>query len=108
MILNFLLLFCCHVLGDYYLQLNKFARYKRKNILILLGHAASWAVIISLGLFILNLFYWWKFFFLCFTHFLIDGLKIKFFRSGLSYLHPVNLVDQSLHLITIIITLTYL
>lgn len=107
MILNFFLLIAGHILGDFYLQLNKFAKYKRKSILALLCHAIIWSLLISMGLLIAHLFLWWKFILLCSSHFLIDWLKIKLFRPGLGYLHPVNIVDQLLHVLTIIITLAY-
>ncbi len=103
----FVLLIAGHIFGDYLLQLNRLAPHKRKSLLVLGLHALSWAVVISLVLYWANLLNPWKFFFLFISHFVIDWLKIKLFRASLPRLHPVNITDQSLHMLTILVTVLY-
>jgi len=103
----FVLLIAGHIFGDYLLQLNKLAPYKRKSLLVLGLHALSWALAISLVLYWAGFFAPWKLFFLFISHFLIDWLKIRLFQASLPKLHPVNITDQSLHLLTILVTVLY-
>lgn len=103
----FVLLLAGHICGDYLLQLNNLARYKRKNLLVLGLHALSWAVIISLVLFWAGFFAPWKLIFLFFSHYFIDWLKIRLFPAELSKLHPVNIGDQLLHIFSISVTVLF-
>lgn len=102
-----LILLAGHVFVDYFLQLTRFATYKRKCILVLIAHALTWAFVLSLILIFISLFSPWKFYFLFATHFIIDWLKIRFFKAALSKLHPVNVTDQLMHLVTILVVLYY-
>lgn len=101
----FVLLIAGHIFGDYLLQLNKLAPYKRESLLVLGLHALSWALVISLVLYWAGFFALWKLVFLFISHYIIDWLKIRLFPAALPKLHLVNVVDQSLHLATIIMTL---
>jgi hypothetical protein len=96
-----------HIFADFFLQLTALAVHKRKNILFLTAHAFIWALVLSLVLIFIGLFSPWKFYFLFVTHFLIDWFKIRLFKAILSKLHPVNVTDQLLHLITILVVLFY-
>lgn len=107
MLYFFILLIAGHIFGDYILQLNRLAQYKRKSLLVLGLHALSWALVISLVLYLADFFALWKLIFLSISHFLIDGLKIRLFPVSLPMLHPVNVGDQSLHLLTILLTVCF-
>jgi len=103
----FVLLLAGHICGDYLLQLNSLAHYKRKSLLVLGLHALSWAVIISLVLYRAGFFALWKLVFLFFSHCIIDWLKIRLFPAELSKLHPVNVGDQLLHMLSISVTIIF-
>lgn len=103
----FILLIAGHIFGDYILQLTRLAKYKRKCLFVLGLHALSWALVISLVLYLADLFALWKLIFLFSSHFLIDWLKIRLFPVSLPMLHPVNVGDQSLHLLTILLTVLF-
>jgi len=102
-----ILLMAGHIFADFILQLTRLAAYKRKKVTALATHALSWALVISLALFFTGFFSIWKLFFLFATHFIIDFLKIRLFASSLSKLHPVNIIDQILHITTILVVLFY-
>lgn len=93
-----------HLLTDYVLQKTRLGIFKRKKTLGLLLHALLWTAGVSPGLFILGIFSPWKAVFLFVTHGLIDYTKMKLTGGSLTLFHPVNIIDQLLHLLTIIIT----
>ncbi|MCG8402156.1 MAG: DUF3307 domain-containing protein [Firmicutes bacterium] len=101
----FVLLLAGHILADYLMQLNKFAQYKRKSLLVLGLHALIWALVISLILYWAGYFALWKFIFLFVSHYNIDRVKIKYFATSLPKWHPVNVTDQLLHILTILVTI---
>lgn len=101
------LLLTAHVFADYYLQTTHFAVYKRKHWAGLAAHAAIWASLICLVLFLKGYFLPWMFYFLFATHALIDWAKIHFFKKNLSKLHPVNVTDQLLHFGTVLVVILY-
>jgi len=101
------LLLIGHVFADYFLQTTRLAVYKRRNLAGLAAHAAIWASVICLVLVLKGFFSPWKFYFLFGTHFVIDWTKIRFFKTNLSKLHPVNVTDQLLHLATVLAVILY-
>lgn len=105
MLSSFILLIAGHIFADYYLQLSKLGAYKRKNLLALIAHALIWAFVLSLILMFNNLFAPEKFCFLFITHFFIDWLKIRYFKASLHKINLVNVMDQLLHLGTILVVL---
>ncbi|OPX84742.1 MAG: hypothetical protein A4E53_03799 [Pelotomaculum sp. PtaB.Bin104] len=104
---SFLLLLLGHIFADFFLQLTRLGAYKRKKILALTAHALIWALILSLALIITGSFSPWKLYFLFFTHFAIDWLKIRLFKATFPILNPVNVLDQLLHLATILVVLAH-
>lgn len=107
MLLVLFFLLAGHIFVDFFLQLTRLTIHKRTKILVLAAHAFSWAFVLSLILLLTGFFALWKLGFLFVTHFLIDWLKIRFFKASLSKLHPVNITDQLLHLLTILLALHY-
>lgn len=101
------LLLLGHLFADYYLQTTRIGAYKRKNLAGLAVHALTWTLVVSVILVMAGLFSPWKFYFLFLTHFFIDLAKIRLFQPRLGKFHPVNVMDQFLHLSTILATVFY-
>jgi len=91
-----------HIFTEYTLQKTQLGIYKKKKLLGLLIHAALWSLAMSPSLALLNLFAQWKVLFLFGTHAMIDLLKMRLTNSKLKTWHPVSLIDQLLHLLTVI------
>jgi len=102
LLLAFLATLGGHVFTEYTLQKTQLGTYKRKNLLGLLIHAALWSLAMCPGLGLLNLFAPWKALFLFGTHAIIDLLKMSITTSKLKSFHPVNLIDQLLHFLTLV------
>ncbi|WP_157872847.1 DUF3307 domain-containing protein [Desulfoscipio gibsoniae] len=92
-----------HVFTEYTLQKTKLGIYKRKNFLGLLIHASLWTLAMCPGLALLGLFAPWKALFLLVTHAIIDFIKMRITIDKKNFFHPVNIIDQLMHFLTVII-----
>jgi len=102
-ILALLLTACGHFFTEYYLQKTRLGIWKRKGLPGLILHALLWTGGVLPGLCIVGIFQPWKALFLFLTHCFIDYTKMSLTDGKLPLLHPVNLIDQLLHFLTIII-----
>lgn len=91
-----------HLIGDFVLQTNKVAKMKAKSQKGLVLH---FCLIAGAQMILLGIFYGWTgvlvAFIIALIHWLIDAIKIKY-TSGLKYQTIYFLVDQSMHLLTIL------
>ncbi len=92
-----------HIFTEYTLQKTKLGIYKRKNFLGLLIHASLWSLAMCPGLGLLSLFAPWKVLFLFATHAMIDFIKMRVATGKLKVFHPASIMDQLLHLLTLVI-----
>ncbi|MDA8096528.1 MAG: DUF3307 domain-containing protein [Clostridia bacterium] len=90
-----------HLAFDAYLRPDKWLGLHR-TFLGLVIHSATWSGAISLALYGLSLFTPWNVFFLAAAHFLIDARKCSLQQR---FGQNAYLVDQFLHVVTILITL---
>ena len=107
--INLLTMIFLHIVDDYYLQgvlakmkqktfwkdTNK--KYKYDYLMALFMHSFSWAFMIMIPTMINNCFIWWLFVLNLIVHFITDHLKANLYKINL-------IVDQSIHLIQIILT----
>lgn len=119
MLSNLLLLcFTAHVLGDFYLQSDKTARSKNKNLGRLIYHALIYSIPFAVIFAITGLSLRHGVFWLipCAAHLGIDLLKFGFYKSGLHKLcadklkikdWTIYLVDQSLHIVSILVIVLF-
>jgi len=90
-------IFCLagHYLGDYSLQNDYMASYKRFDTYVLFAHAMCWVSVISIALMYFNILTPAKFAFLVTGHFVVDFLKTKDVFG--------IYIDQLLHVIQVVI-----
>ena len=74
---NFLVLYFCNLLLDYPLQGTFLSEWKQKNNYVLFVHCAIWGFGLSLVLYPLGLFAWWKVIMLVAGHYVIDYWKCR-------------------------------
>lgn len=99
--MTFLWVLLAHLLYDFHWQNDFIAQYKGKRVFILMVHALTWAVFISLVLYLTGIFLWWKLVFLFITHCLIDKWKCQLPKTD-DYFWGIY-VDQGLHSLTLIL-----
>ena len=116
---NILLLsFIGHVLGDYYLQSDKTAHGKNERFSKLLYHAGIYTLPFVLLFLIFGMSYRLGVYFLliCAVHFIIDLIKFIIYKSGLFRISSkkyrakeflVYAIDQSLHIVSILLISIY-
>lgn len=107
--INLLTMIFLHIVDDYYLQgvLAKMKqktfwkdageKYKYDYLMALFMHSFSWAFMVMIPTMINNCFIWWLFVLNLIVHFITDHLKANLYKINL-------IVDQSIHLIQIILT----
>ncbi|MDA1582118.1 DUF3307 domain-containing protein [Bacillus cereus group sp. TH228LC] len=108
--MNFLILLFAHLLADYPLQGEFLANMKGKNHIVLATHAGIWTgtVLIVAHFLGYNITYFdiaWMFI----VHAIADYMKAKpvSFYKKLDSLKSGLLIDQSIHIVQILIFLTY-
>lgn len=108
--MDFLILLFAHLLADYPLQGDFLANMKGKNHIVLVTHAAIWTgtVLIAAHFLDYNITYidvTWMFI----VHAIADYMKVKpvLFYKKLDSLKSGLLIDQSIHIVQILIFLTY-
>ncbi|NFT30637.1 DUF3307 domain-containing protein [Clostridium sporogenes] len=106
----FLILLFAHLLADYPLQGDFLANMKGKNLIILATHAGIWTGVICVALWLMSILVTpidiiWLFV----VHAIADYMKAKplgFYKK----LNPLGIglaIDQGIHILQIIILLTY-
>lgn len=108
--MNFLVLLFAHLLADYPLQGDFLANFKGKNHIVLVSHAGIWTGTIATATYLLG--YNVTFFdiaWLFVVHAVLDYLKAKpvGFYKKLDALKAGLLIDQSLHVLQILILMGY-
>lgn len=106
----FLILLFAHLLADYPLQGDFLANMKGKNLIILATHAGIWTGVICIALWLMNILVTpidivWLFV----VHAIADYMKAKplGFYKKLNPLGTGLAIDQGIHILQIIILLTY-
>ncbi|HZH58460.1 MAG TPA: DUF3307 domain-containing protein [Metabacillus sp.] len=106
----FLILLFAHLLADYPLQGDFLANMKGKNLIILATHAGIWTGVICIALWFMNILVTpidivWLFV----VHAIADHMKAKpvGFYKKLNPLGAGLVIDQGIHILQIIILLTY-
>ncbi|MCY8549422.1 DUF3307 domain-containing protein [Bacillus haynesii] len=106
----FLILLFAHLLADYPLQGDFLANMKGKNLIILATHAGIWTGAICIALWLMNILVTpidivWLFV----VHAIADYMKAKplGFYKKLNPLGAGLAIDQGVHILQIIILLTY-
>jgi hypothetical protein len=91
---------------DYPLQGDFLSNNKGQSFYILFIHSVIWGLGLSIFLFHVGLFAWWKMVFLVIGHFVIDGWKARghYKKMGLTD-RSAYLIDQILHLIQLVVVL---
>ncbi|AIF44926.1 DUF3307 domain-containing protein [Virgibacillus sp. SK37] len=108
--MNLLILIFAHLLADYPLQGDFLAQQKGKNMIALITHAGIWTGVIATAAFLIgidiNLF---DILFLFIVHAVADYMKAKpvGFYKKLNPLGAGLIIDQSIHLIQILVLLIY-
>lgn len=111
-LINLLTMIFLHIVDDYYLQ-GVLAKMKQREwwennghieymydydyLMALFMHSFSWSFMIMIPTMINNCFIWWLFVLNLIVHFITDHLKANLYKINL-------IVDQSIHLIQIILT----
>lgn len=111
-LINLFTMIFLHIVDDYYLQ-GVLAKMKQRKwwedngyieymydydyLMALFMHSFSWAFMIMIPTMINNCFIWWLFVLNLIVHFITDHLKANLYKINL-------IVDQSIHLIQIILT----
>lgn len=103
LLLALLIMFSGHFFTEYILQKTRLGIYKRRSSWGLILHASFWALAMCPGLYLLGLFALWKALFLLATHAIIDFVKTSLTTDNLKLFHFANIIDQLLHLLTVII-----
>lgn len=85
-----------HLLYDFHWQGAYISEMKCKSDLHLFVHALTWALLISVVLYLFNDLSLWKLWFLFGTHFIIDRSKARYNAISLE-------TDQLLHLATLVV-----
>jgi uncharacterized membrane protein YozB (DUF420 family) len=103
---KFMILYFANLVLDYPLQGDFLGNYKSKSWYVLFVHASIWGLGVSLALFYLDLFAWWKVIMLVGGHFIIDAWKCRGWhnKQGLSEM-GAYFIDQFLHVVQILIAL---
>lgn len=94
-----------HFFTEFTLQKTRLGLFKKSSLLGLLTHAFLWTLALSPGIFLLSSFVIWKTVFLFTSHALIDFFKMRLCNIKLKITHPVNVIDQALHFLTVAIVL---
>lgn len=100
--IKLLFLIGLHHIGDVWAQPSWLIEMKKKHVFSIYEHVWVWSTVVSLGLFALDMFAPWKFFFLLGGHFIIDLIKYqllpKKWRKEYWPIYP----DQFLHYLQIL------
>ena len=97
--IQFMLFYWANLLLDYPLQCEFQKKYKQEYHVVMLIHCMIWGFGLSLLLFYLGLFAWWKVVFLVIGHFVMDTWKAREYykyhklSDGTAYM-----IDQTFHL----------
>ena len=114
----FIIIYFCNLVLDYPLQGNYLAKGKENSLYLLWVHSCIWGLGLTIVLFILALFSWWKVIFLVGGHFIIDYWKAhKLYqtpdgRSWGKVIHGLTdeealYVDQLLHILQILVVILF-
>jgi hypothetical protein len=110
MLQNLLIILTAHYVADWGLQNQFMADNKGKFWIVMFSHCMLWAGVLSVCLISLELFEWWKFFFLFIFHYVIDAWKMKGIKAYCSQdpsqtKHNLMLlyIDQFLHFVQCLI-----
>lgn len=95
----FLWLLLAHLLYDFHWQGDFVAQNKSRYKFILVVHALTWALLLSLVLWMLNALVAWKLLFLFASHLVTDGWKSRLPRSP-EWFWAIY-VDQAIHVASI-------
>jgi hypothetical protein len=96
-------LLVAHIIGDLFLRVDAWFGIWRTTLGYLV-HVLIWASLISIVLAVFKRFTVPTFIFLFLTHYIIDTSKLNFFTFGrFNY----NIIDQILHMISIILVLVW-
>lgn len=100
------LILLCHIIGDFYLQTNKIAEEKKKNKWFLLLHCFLYVIPLHLVMFLLRnnlVSIILSMTIIGGTHYIIDRLKVGFENIERCPKHYLFLIDQILHIISLIL-----
>jgi len=100
----FLWLLFGHLIGDFFLQVYKLWRLKRKNIYFLLIHVFLYSLSVTIVLYFTGLFAWWKPVILAASHFTVDYCKCYVFRHRTLQGY---IIDQAIHIAVIVLLLIW-
>lgn len=101
MMIKIMFLVLLHLLYDFHIQGPFISEMKGKSLFLLGVHALTWALVISLGIYVIDALAMWHIIFLATTHFIVDAWKSRF--TKLDPLGPALWIDQGLHFITILV-----
>jgi hypothetical protein len=96
-LLGLLLLF--HLMYDYHWQGNYISAGKRTSNFILTVHAVTWALFMSVPLYLFTHMHWWTFPWLVTTHWAMDWYKGHRMDGARTRSH---VIDQTVHLLSLI------
>jgi len=105
MLIRLLLLQFANYIGDYPLQGDFLGVYKSKYEYLLFVHCFIWSGTISLVLFQLGIFEWWKLAFLFIVHYIVDRWKCRHPKNKELGLTKLLWIDQSIHVIQMIVVM---
>ncbi|GBF33592.1 hypothetical protein DCCM_2698 [Desulfocucumis palustris] len=97
-----------HITGDFFLQIYKLWRLKRQSGYYLLLHVWLYTVSLTVTLYFIDLFAWWKPVVLFISHFIADYLKcyVFSFRTSRDKLLGYAL-DQIVHVAVLVMLLPW-
>ncbi len=98
-----IMILAAHIAGDLFLRVDAWFDIYGTTLGYLV-HVLIWTSLISLSLAVYKLFTFPKFLFLFLTHYIIDSNKLYLFVFGRS---EGNIIDQTLHIISIILVLIW-
>lgn len=100
------LILLCHIIGDFYLQTNKIAEEKKNNNWFLLLHCFLYVIPLHFVMFLLRnnlVSIILSMIIIGGTHYIIDRLKVVFENIERCPKHYLFLIDQILHIISLIV-----
>lgn len=100
------LILLCHIIGDFYLQTNKIAEEKKNNNWFLLLHCFLYVIPLHFVMFLLRnnlVSIMLSMIIIGGTHYIIDRLKVGFENIERCPKHYLFLIDQILHIISLIL-----
>jgi len=101
--IQFMLFYWANLILDYPLQCEFQKKYKQQYHSVMLVHCMIWGFGLSLLLYYLGLFAWWKVLFLVIGHFLMDTWKARGYYKKYTTDGKAYLIDQTFHLCQLIV-----